>query len=151
MSGPKPSHAFVASARQKRKRDITEFATDLQATINKALPLVSLGYRRVAVLAISWSNDTMSVKTTEKELLDVFQNWEKLANYFHAYSTSYGFVVENFVIQASLKTLQAITALQKRIIKFYEDWDREDSLTIYVYSGHGALVEGGNTKKYLIA
>jgi hypothetical protein len=59
--------------------------------------------------------------------------------------------VESFVIQANLTKLQATSALQKKIIKFCEDWDSEDSLTIYIYSGHGALVEGGNNKKYLIA
>jgi hypothetical protein len=70
------------------------------------------------------------------------------------FSTSfscYGFAVESFVIQANLVKLQAMTALQRRIFQFYEDWDSEDSLTIYVYSGHGALVEGGNNKQYLIA
>jgi hypothetical protein len=55
------------------------------------------------------------------------------------------------VIQANLPQKQATFALQKKIIKFCEDWDAEDSLTIYVYSGHGALVEGGNNKKYLMA
>jgi hypothetical protein len=43
--------------------------------INKALPSVSVGYRNVAVLSISWSNDTMGVKTTEQELLDVFKKY----------------------------------------------------------------------------
>jgi hypothetical protein len=33
MSGPKPSHSFVADARQNRKRDLDEFAADLQATV----------------------------------------------------------------------------------------------------------------------
>lgn len=55
------------------------------------------------------------------------------------------------MIQANSTKLQATSELQKRITKFYEDWDSEDSLTIYVYSGHGAWVEGGNNKKYLIA
>jgi hypothetical protein len=55
------------------------------------------------------------------------------------------------VIQANVTNLQARFALDKKITEFCEDWDSEDSLTIYVYSGHGALVEGGNNKKYLIA
>jgi hypothetical protein len=59
--------------------------------------------------------------------------------------------VESFVIQTNLTGLQASYALQKKMIKFYDDWDGEDSLTIYVYSGHGALVEGGKNEKYLIA
>jgi hypothetical protein len=46
---------------------------------------------------------------------------------------------------------QAGFVLLKRITKFYEDWDSKDSLTIYVYLGHGALVDKGNNKKYLIA
>jgi hypothetical protein len=33
MSGPKPSHAFVASERQKRKQNLDEFAADLQTTV----------------------------------------------------------------------------------------------------------------------
>jgi len=49
-----------------RKRNL-EFAADLKATINKALPVVSVSYQQVAVLAISWSNDTMGVKNTEKD------------------------------------------------------------------------------------
>jgi hypothetical protein len=59
--------------------------------------------------------------------------------------------VERFVIQANLTKLQATAAFQQKLIKFIDDWDREDSLTIYVYSGHGALVEGGNNTKYIIA
>jgi hypothetical protein len=47
--------------------------------------------------------------------------------------------------------MQAASALQKKINIFCEEWDGEYSLTIYVYSGHGALVERGNNKKYLIA
>jgi hypothetical protein len=44
---------------------------------------VSVGYRQVAVLSISWSNDTMGVKTTEQELLNVFKKYMPCNCYFY--------------------------------------------------------------------
>ena len=55
------------------------------------------------------------------------------------------------MIQANLTKQQATIAFQRKLFQFIGDWDSEDSLTIYVYSGHGALVEGGRNEKYLIA
>jgi hypothetical protein len=54
-----------------KDRELPNLLTYLK--INKALPSKSVGYRQVAVLSISWSDDIMGVKTTEKELLDTFK------------------------------------------------------------------------------
>ncbi|KAI9745906.1 MAG: hypothetical protein M1818_000587 [Claussenomyces sp. TS43310] len=54
------------------------------------------------------------------------------------------------VLVASARQKRKRQATQK-IFQFSEEWDSKDSLTIYVYSDHSALVERGGNKEYLIA
>jgi hypothetical protein len=58
--------------------------------------------------------------------------------------------VETYVIPGDSTSITALTGLQARINKFISDFDGPNSLTIFVYSGHGALVERPNSKQYLI-
>ncbi|KAL3422600.1 tyrosine-protein phosphatase non-receptor type 6 [Phlyctema vagabunda] len=123
-SGPKPDHAFLAPGQKTRKRDFNSFCAELQTTVNNALPSTSKNYKKVAVLALRWSNDKMGVESTERDLLAVFKN-------------NYGFAVENYVLDAKLSTWQVQRALVAQVFSFQDKWQGPDSLCIYVYSGHG--------------
>ena len=104
----------------------------------------------------------MGVKTTEKELLDVFVkyislltkfSWVNLRNtrltVFSVFS-QYGFAVESYTINAKLPKLQLVNDFMKRIIKFQDDFDSQGALTIYVYCDRGVL-DDANNKAYMIA
>jgi hypothetical protein len=115
--GPKPRNAY---GRMKHKQNLEKFAQELSVTVNRCLPSYDKPYGQVSVLAFHWENDDIGVAPLEVELLNVFRK-------------IYGFNVESFTIPA---TSTAPHNLSRKLGDFYEKWDAEDALTIYIYSGH---------------
>lgn len=107
-------------AHQARKR-LDQFSSDLETAINHATQLKS--YRKTAVIAFHWENDDIGVEPLERELLDVFKS-------------VYGFETESFTIP--------LVESQFKLLEHLVSWSRrssgEDTLRIYVYSGHAEFV-----------
>ncbi|KAL2861046.1 uncharacterized protein BJX67DRAFT_367326 [Aspergillus lucknowensis] len=106
-------------AQQARKR-LNQFSTDLETAINHATKFNP--YRKTAVIAFHWENDDIGVQTLERELLDVFKS-------------VYGFETESFTIP--------LIESQFRLLEHLVSWSRrnsgEDTLRIFVYSGHAGF------------
>jgi hypothetical protein len=124
--GPKPRNAY---GRLKHKQDLRQFARDLKEAVNACLPSYDKPYGQVAVLALHWGNDDLNVTGLEAELLTVFRQ-------------TYGFNVESYAIPA---TVHAPRSLAMKLGEFGTKWDAEDSLAIYVYSGHAEEADAAGT------
>ncbi|GFG25712.1 unnamed protein product [Aspergillus udagawae] len=105
-------------AHQVRKR-LDQFSADLEASINHATKFSQ--YRKTAVIAFHWENDDIGVEPLERDLLDVFKS-------------VYGFETESFSIplyDSQLKLLERLVSWSRRNLG-------EDTLRIYIYSGHAS-------------
>jgi hypothetical protein len=131
--GPKPLHAYK---KQKPRRNLEEFATELQNAVNKGLPSNTRPYNGVFVLAIHWSNDQMGVAPLEDDLC-------------RGFATLYGYTVEKYCIDATLSQYNTRKEFHRRIDKFTDDYNKQGNLLIIVYSGHAARIN--STGQFLVA
>lgn len=115
--GPKPRNAY---GRRRHTEDLRRFARDLSGAVNACLPSYDKPYGQVAVLAMHWENDDLNVAGLEAELLTVFRQ-------------IYSFNIESYIIPARAN---AARDLGIKLGEFGNKWDTEDSLIIYIYSGH---------------
>ncbi|KAJ5146496.1 uncharacterized protein N7515_001060 [Penicillium bovifimosum] len=99
------------------RKPLNQFSVDLQAAINHATKLST--YQKTVVIAFHWHNDDIGVEPLERELLGVFRS-------------VFGFETESFSIP--LEDSQWI------LLHYLVSWSRrhsgEDTLRIFVYSGH---------------
>lgn len=106
-------------AQQARKR-LDQFSADLETAINHATKFKP--YRKTAVIAFHWQNDDMGVLPLERELLGVFKS-------------VYGFETASFtipLIESQFKLLECLVSWSRRS-------SGEDTLRIFVYSGHASF------------
>jgi hypothetical protein len=105
-------------AHQARKH-LNQFSADLETSINHAIKFNP--YRKTAVIAFHWENDDIGVQPLERELLGVFRS-------------AYGFETESFSIP--------LQESQFKLLEYLVSWSRrnsgEDTLRIFVYSGHAS-------------
>ncbi|KAJ5098070.1 hypothetical protein N7532_005071 [Penicillium argentinense] len=106
-------------AHQARKR-LDQFSTDLETAINHATKFKP--YRKTAVIAFHWENDDIGVQLLERELLDVFKS-------------VYGFETESFTIPL----IESQFKLLERLVSWSRRSSGEDTLRIFVYSGHAGF------------
>lgn len=108
------------------------FQYDLQNAIVKSTPSSAQSYKQVAVLAFHWANDDIGIKDLEKDLLQVFHS-------------VYNFHTESFEIPRLNSTLHC----SNRLGSFSSKWAGEDTLRIYVYSGHAEPADAPSSRWYL--
>jgi hypothetical protein len=131
--GPKPFHGYY---KKKTKKNLQQFASELQTAVNAGLPSDIKPYTGVFVLAIHWSNDKIGVAPLESDLCQSF-------------ATVYGYTVERYRIDAMLSQYDTRRAFRKRLEKFTDDYNNQGNLLIVVYSGHAAHINSSG--QYLLA
>ncbi|GIJ99047.1 hypothetical protein Aspvir_001171 [Aspergillus viridinutans] len=114
---------------QARKR-LDQFAADLETSINHAIKFSP--YRKTAVIAFHWENDDIGVEPLERELLDVFKS-------------VYGFETESF----SIPLYESQFKLLERLVSWSRRNAGDDTLRIYVYSGHASSAGTVASRWYL--
>ncbi len=126
----KPRNVY---GRQKRAKELKDFADELNATIDQYFPTYDKPYGQVAVLALHWEHDDIGVQPLEAELLDVLRH-------------RYNFWVESYEIP---NTANAGVQLVQKLANFTAKWDAEDALLIYIYSGHAGQADAAGTRYVL--
>ncbi|KAK8248043.1 hypothetical protein HDK77DRAFT_508334 [Phyllosticta capitalensis] len=111
------------------------FLKDVQGAIDKAIPVDSPSFGRVAVLSMTWDNETTDTRLSECKLLSVLRD-------------EYGFECTSKRICSDMDA-KAEFWVQKQVVEFRTEWDTEDALLIFIYSGHAAL--DGNFNLFLTA
>ena len=99
-------------------KDLEEFGHHLEQAANAAFPSGPSQYKEVHVLLLSWESDNLGVIHEILELQSVFQQ-------------IYFYDVHEFKIPSD----HSYKALRKRINKFLEDFEQNDSLLIVYYGG----------------
>lgn len=131
--GPKPLHGYY---KKKYRKNMQQFASELQKAVNMGLPSNIKPYKGVYVLATHWSNDQMGVAPLEDDLCQGF-------------ATVYGYTVEKYCIDATLSQYDTRKEFRKRLQKFTDDYNKQGNLLIVVYSGHAAYLN--SSSQYLLA
>jgi hypothetical protein len=131
--GPKPLQGYI---KKKHRKNMQQFASELEKAVNAGLPSNTRPYNGVYVLATHWSNDRMGVAPLEDDLC-------------RGFASVYGYTVEKFLIEAMPSQYDTRKAFRKRLEKLTDDYNKEGNLLIIVYSGHAAHVNSGG--QYLLA
>lgn len=118
MSTSKPSKAYTFT---KSSKGLDDFAANLKTALDSVLPSSGTFYEKVSVIAFHWANDDMGVDALESQLLAVFRD-------------TYNYDTEAYVIPVALSQI----SLTNKLNDWSVDCMGEDTLRIYVYSGHGA-------------
>ena len=122
--------------KKRARKNILQFASELQNAVNRSMPTEVKPYKGVFVLAAHFSNDQMGVASLENELC-------------RGFARVYGYTVEKYIIDATLSQSETRRKFRGRIDKFANDYDKQGNLLIVVYSGHADFVQ--STGRYLFA
>lgn len=103
---------------------LSEFAKDLQQTVQQYVPTDFGRYQSASILAFDWSNDTMGVNILRDELLQLLHR-------------VYGFKVEVYILNANDTHVNIRGDFRDKLIDFTKT-PRTDTkhLKVFYYSGH---------------
>ena len=105
----------------------SNFATDLQHSLQQAVSTDSGRYQQASVLAFDWSNDDIGVSGLRDDFLELLRS-------------VYGFNTESYVLNASDSASNIEFDFRDRVIDFTRKHasrnDNATHLLIYYYSGH---------------
>ncbi|KAH7152895.1 hypothetical protein EDB81DRAFT_841280 [Dactylonectria macrodidyma] len=99
------------------------FVDDLQLAAERAFPNSAYSrYKEIQVLLIRWEEDELEVEWEMEELRKVFRDM-------------YGFSTEQFLIP----TQNSHRKLNRKVLSFVEEHEKEDVLLLVYYAGHGVI------------
>ncbi|KAM5356402.1 hypothetical protein ACJ41O_003048 [Fusarium nematophilum] len=102
---------------------LERFVQDLQLSAKRAFPNSAYSrYKEVEVLLIRWEEDELEVERELNELHNVFRDL-------------YGFTTEQYLIP----TQNSHRRLNHKALSFVEEHEKEDTLLIVYYGGHGVI------------
>lgn len=117
---PRPAHAFTGSARANRAKLVSQFQSDLRSAYVDSSTIRL--YDKVSVVAFHWENDNLNVVPLETELLEVFRD-------------QYRFDTSSYTIPIG-PNVNSNTQLIRHLLDHADQSSGENTLRIYVYSGH---------------
>ncbi|KAK2765144.1 hypothetical protein FQN54_008843 [Arachnomyces sp. PD_36] len=133
MATPKPIEAY---ARSRSCKELKDFAWGLKKALKSSSPRYGrqCQYDKVSVIAFHWENDDMGVDYPETQLLEIFRD-------------TYNYDTESYVIPVANSHISLQDKLNNWSLE--HSGGSENTLRIYVYSGHAEPGGTGASRWYI--